>query len=213
MKIYNVTDPEFKKYGRVVEGVKVTDILKVLDEDTPCPEDSVAYLAEEPKLQCLEESKVLADSLYGGTPVQFGWCNGHNTRMNCLEYHRSSEFNLGTEDFILLLAGEWELDDDYKLDSSLVKAFLVPKGVLVEVFATSLHYAPCQGHKDKGFKVLIALPQTTNQGIVIPKAGSKEDKLLFARNKWLIAHSDAPEAGDGAYVGISGENIDVTPYI
>ena len=80
-------------------------------------------------------------SLYGGMPVQFGWCNGHNTKLNCLEYHRDSEFNLGTEDFILLLAREDDIEGG-KLDTGKVKAFRVPAGVLVEVYATTLHYGP-----------------------------------------------------------------------
>ena len=36
-----------------------------------------------------------------------------------------------------------------------------------------------------------------------------EDKLLWARNKWLIAHPDASEAKQGAYVGLVGENITI----
>ena len=45
MKIYKVTDPEFKEYGRVIEGAKVTDILKALEEKTPLPE-GVVYVKE-----------------------------------------------------------------------------------------------------------------------------------------------------------------------
>lgn len=212
MKIYDVTDKEFKQYGRIITGVKYDEIVKALAEKTPLPE-GVEYVAEEPELQSLPQAKVLADNLFGGMPTEFGWCNGHNTKLNCFEYHRSSEFNLGTEDFVLLVAGEWETDDAFHIDSSKVKAFRVPKNVLVEVFATTYHYAPCSAHKEKGFKVLIVLPQQTNVGQAKVNGDSPEDKLLWARNKWLIAHADSAEAKQGAFVGITGENPDIADDI
>jgi len=40
-----------------------------------------------------------------------------------------------------------------------------------------------------------------------------EDNLLWAQNKWLLAHKDTAEAADGAHVGITGDNIDITDLI
>ena len=214
MKIYSIHDPEFREYGHVVIGYEdlTSAIAQAMTESTPCPEEGTGYVPEEPALQKLEAAKKLALSLFGGLPVQFGWCNGHNTKLNCLEYHRSSEFNLGTEDFILLLAKQSELTD-WSLDSTAVRAFRVPAGTLIEVYATTMHYAPCQASKDKGFRVLVALPEGTNTEMPQTEGKSSEDRLLFARNKWLIAHADAPEAGKGAFVGIRGENIDIAGEI
>ena len=208
MKIYQVTDPEFAEYGRVVTGADTAPIVEALKEHTPLPEGT-AYVAEEPALQELEAGKKLAPTLFGGLPVQLGWCNGHNTRLNCLEYHRSSEFNLGTEDFVLLLGRESDITEDGKLDTATVKAFRVPAGVLVEVYGTSLHYAPCHTDPAKGFKVLVALPQGTNVGTCRTEGVCSEDRMLRMTNKWLIAHPEAPEAADGAWVGLVGENIDI----
>lgn len=207
MKIYSVYDPEFALYGKVLEGYDTAPIVAALKESTPLP-DGTDYVAEESALQSLEAAAALAPSLYGGLPVQFGWCNGHNTKLNCLEYHRDSEFNLGTEDFVLILANEGEIRDG-KLDTSLCKAFRVPAGVLVEVYATSLHYAPCHTDPAKGFKVLVALPKGTNVGTCATGGRSFEDKLLFASNKWLLAHPEAPEAKQGAWIGLTGENLDI----
>ncbi len=207
MKFINVTDPEFKTYGRVVEGYEVDQILKTLDECSPLPDD-VVYKPEEEELHKLAQTKELGTSLFGGMPFQFGYCNGHNTKLNCLEYHRDSEFNLGTEDFVLLLARLSDLEDG-KLDTSKVKAFFVPKGVLVEVYATTLHYAPCHADKAKGFKVLVALPKGTNVGNAKTAGKNLDDRTLFATNKWLLAHKDASEIKDGAYEGLFGENIDI----
>ena len=212
MKIYSVYDPEFKHYGQIVEGMEKTvqEILNVL-KDTPLPE-ATGYVPEDENLQELPAMVEVSEHLYGGMPVQLGWCNGHNTKLNCLEYHRDSEFNLGTENFILLLARQDEITDGV-LDTSKVKAFWVPAGVMVECFATPLHYAPCHADPDKGFRVLVALPRGTNTDKPVFQPRSWEDRLLTARNKWLLAHPESSEAADGAYIGLTGENIDIADSI
>ena len=208
MKIHSVFDAEFKPYGRVVEGVEemTAQIVEALAK-TPMPE-AVGYVAQEPLLQEIPAADTVSTYLYGGMPVQMGWCNGHNTKLNCLEYHRDSEFNVGTEDFILLVAKQHEIEDGV-LDTAKVKAFRVPAGVMVECYATTLHYAPCHADKEKGFKVLIALPKGTNTNKPEITPQTWEDQLFWARNKWLLAHKDTSEAAEGAYVGLIGENIDI----
>lgn len=208
MHIYSVFDPEFKPYGQVVTGLDnaVSEILNTL-KDTPLPE-CVGYVPEDESLQELPAMVEISEHCFGGMPVQLGWCNGHNTKLNCLEYHRDSEFNLGVEDFILLLAKQDEIENGL-LDTAKVKAFQVPAGVLVEVFATTLHYAPCHCDESKGFRVLVALPQGTNTDRPVMESRTPEDALLTARNKWLLAHLDSDEAKGGAKVGLVGENIDL----
>ena len=149
MKIFSVTDPEFKPYGRVVTGLDTAkaEILAAL-ANTPLPA-ATDYVAEDAALQELPAAVEVSEHLFGGMPCQLGWCNGHNTYLNCLEYHRDSEFNLGTEDFVLLLARQEEIAGG-KLDTAKVKAFRVPAGTLVEVYATTLHYAPCHVDAAKG---------------------------------------------------------------
>jgi len=212
MKIYSVYDPAFKPYGQIVEGMEDTirEILEVL-KDTPLPE-ATDYVPEDEKLQNLPAMTEVSNHLYGGMPVQMGWCNGHNTKLNCLEYHRDSEFNLGTENFILLLARQEEIQDGV-LDTAKVKAFWVPAGVMVECFATTLHYAPCHADPAKGFRMLVALPRGTNTDKPAITPRNWEDRLLRARNKWLLAHCDAPEAADNAYIGLVGENIDIADLL
>jgi len=208
MKIYSVFDPEFKPYGQVVTGLDETvkEILAAL-ATTPLP-DGVGYVPSEPVLQELPATTEVSEHLYGGMPVQMGWCNGHNTRLNCLEYHRDSEFNLGIEDFILLVARQDEIVDGV-LDTDKVRAFRAPAGVLVECFATTLHYAPCHTDPAKGFRVLIALPEGTNTDKPSISIKTPEDRLLWACNKWLLAHPESSEAAEGAFVGLRGENIDI----
>ena len=212
MKIYSVFDPEFKPYGQIVKGLDdaVQEILAGLAE-TPLP-DGVDYVPTEPKLQNLPAAVEISEHCFGGMPVQLGWCNGHNTKLNCLEYHRDSEFNLGTEDFILLLARQEEIVDGI-LDTSKVKAFKAPAGVLLECYATTLHYAPCHADASKGFRVLVALPWLTKTDRPVMENKTVEDEIMTARNKWLLAHPDSSEAKSGAKVGLSGENIDIANLI
>lgn len=212
MKLYHVTDPEFKAYGQIVTGLETTAeaIVKAL-ATTPVPQ-GVDYVPTEPVLQQLPEAAVMADHCFGGMPTQLGWCNGHNTKLNCLEYHRDSEFNLGTRDFILLLAKQDQIVDGL-LDTGCVKAFKVPAGVLVEVYATTLHYAPCHCDPEKGFQVLVALPWLTNTDRPQMENKTAEDAILTARNKWLLAHPESSEAKSGAKVGLSGENIDIASLL
>jgi len=206
MKIYSVYDAEFAPYGRVVEGYPVEGILSAL-ATTPCPED-VAYVPMVDCLHAAKDAEAVGEALYGGMPFQLGYCNGHNTKLNCLEFHRDSEFNLGTEDFILLIAKQEEIVDG-KLDTAKVKAFRCPKGVMIECYATTLHYAPCHTDPQKGFRVLIALPKDTNTDYRPGGGANTLDRMLWARNKWLLAHKDTAEAAQGAVVGLVGENIDI----
>ena len=207
MKIDSVNSPSFAPYGKVLPGYDTRELMKTLMTSTPLP-DGVAYVPSHPALEALPIAGQLSANAYGGMPVQLGFCNGHNTRLNCLEYHRDSEVNCGTGDFILLVA---KADDivDGRLDTSSVKAFRAPAGTMVEVYATTLHYAPCSAERGAGFKVLVVLPRGTNGPKPEITPLNAEDKTLWACNKWLLAHPDSDEAAQGAYAGITGKNIDI----
>ncbi len=212
MKLYKVTDPEFKDYGRVITGYDMQDLIDGMMK-TPCPEDGTIYVASDPALEALAAYEKIEKGLWGGLPVQIGYCNGRNTKLNALEYHRNSEINLAVgEDLILLLGKQQDLSEDYKLDTATVKAFLVPAGVMVEVYATSLHYAPCQT-SDKGFRCVVVLPKGTNEDLTFsPEIRDGEERLLAAANKWLVVHPDGGQAA-GTYEGLYGKNLDVTEDI
>lgn len=207
MKIESVYDAGFAPYGKVLTGYDTKELLETLERVTPLPEGT-DYVASQPELEALPIAEQLSSHAYGGMPIQLGWCNGHNTKLNCLEYHRDSELNCGTTDFVLLLA---KLDDlkDGVLDTAKVRAFRVPAGVLVEIYASTLHYAPCNGASGQGFRVMVALPRGTNGPKPEITPVNDEDKRLWACNKWLLAHADSSEAKQGAPVLLTGENIDI----
>ena len=189
------------------KGYKLDGLLAAM-KAIPLPESGTTYQPTIPELEALPIFELFGANAYGGMPVQLGMCWGRNTKLNCLEYHRDSEFNVGTHDFILLLAKQDEIVDGM-LDTAKVRAFRVPAGVLVEVYATTLHYAPCHTDEAEGFRVAVALPRGTNEAKPAIKAITEEDQLLWARNKWLLAHEDSAEAGQGAAVRLSGDNNDI----
>ena len=207
MQVWSVFDPEFKPYGKVLTGYD-TAALRSAMAAIPLPEEGTTYEPGIPALEATDVFPALRDRAYGGMPIQLGMCWGRNRRLNCLEYHRDSELNIGEGDFILLLAKQEEITDG-SLDTAAVKAFRAPAGAVVEVYATTLHYAPCHTDEEKGFRVAVALPLGTNTPKPAIREKDPEDRLLRARNKWLLAHPDAPEAGDGAWIGLRGENIDL----
>lgn len=212
MKILSINEPEFRKYGRVVENVDFGELVEVL-KTMPVPED-VVY---EPGVEALEKlaaAKELSEVVYGELPVQVGYCNGHNTKLNALEYHRSSEINVAATDAVLLLGMQQDMEEDFTYDTAKAEAFLVPAGTAVELYATTLHYAPC-GPDGKGFQVAVVLPKGTNYPLAQHHAGidaegkaPNEDALLAASNKWLVGH---PEGGleEGSFLGLKGKNLDI----
>ena len=204
MKIQNVTDASFRKYGKIITEYSFEKILKEM-EHTPLPKD-VVYVPSVEELEVLPEAAEICKKGFGGLPIQIGYCNGDNHKLNALEYHRSSEVNVAVTDIILLLGAEQDIEPDFTYDTSKVEAFLVPAGIGIEVYGTTLHYAPC-GVDGNGFKAVVVLPKGTNTDLMTCHTKSFDDKLLTAKNKWLIAHE---EAGiEGAVCGLKGENIDI----
>ena len=207
MQIYSIYDSEFKAYGKPLEGYDTKELREAM-EAIAMPESGVMYEAGIDSLEACGIFKDLQDRAFGGMPIELGMCWGYNTKLNCLEYHRDSEINIGTREFVLLLAKMDDIEDGV-LDTAKVKAFRVPAGVVAEVYATSLHYAPCHTDAEGGFRVAVVLPKGTNTEKPEYAACNEEDKWMTARNKWLLAHPESAEAGQGAYVGLTGENIDI----
>ena len=205
MEIKKVIDPAFKPYGKVITGYDCGELLKAM-EQTPLPED-VIYVASVPELEQLEVCQKMEKILYGQLPIQVGYCNGHNRKLNALEYHRNSEINIAVTDLVLLIGKQQDIEADWTYDTSKVEAFLVPRGTVIEVYATTLHYAPCHV-EDGGFRCVVILPKDTNTDMEPVTVIDPEDRLLFAKNKWLIGHAEG-ELPENAWIGLKGENITI----
>jgi hypothetical protein len=204
VKIQKVTDSAFRKYGQVLEGYDFTGLIKEM-KHTPVPED-VIYVPSVEELEALDIMKDLQNKGYGGLPVQIGYCNGHNKKLNAVEYHRNSEINVAVTDLVLLIGHQQDIEPDHTYDTSKIEAFLVPAGTGIEVYATTLHYAPCHVNEG-GFQCVVVLPKGTNTDLTFQTEKTGEDSLMTAKNKWLIAHEDAKIAG--AFNGLKGENITI----
>ena len=201
-----VTDPSFASYGRIVTGYDFSSIISYMEERTEIPENGNMYVASVPEMEELPVKDTIQNRFYGEMPIQIGYCNGHNHLLNAVEYHRDSEINIAVTDLILILGKEQDITEDHTYDSSKMEAFLIPAGTTIEVYATTLHYAPCNVAAS-GFKCVVVLPKGTNTDITLEEKHTPEDDLLFARNKWLLSHPDANIAGSVA--GIKGENLSV----
>lgn len=206
MVIKSINDKEFKKYGRVLKNYDCAEIIEKM-KSTPLPSD-VIYEPSIKELEALKIAKELEEREYGGLPVQVGYCNGNNYLLNAVEYHRSSEINIAVTDFVLLLGWQQDINDDYTYETSKIEAFKVPAGTAIEVYATTLHYAPCNV-EETGFRCVVVLPKDTNLDLEAKPEKVGEDALLFARNKWLIGHKDTDLGEQGAFIGLVGENISV----
>lgn len=205
--IFDVCDDEFKSYGRIVTGYDCSELIRFMEQETTVPEEGNIYV---PSVAAMEESAIkqqLEDILYGGMPIQIGYCNGQNSTWNGFEYHKGSEINIAVTDFMLILGHRWEIKNN-TYQSADAKVFFVRCGTAIEMYQTTLHLSPCKV-RDEGFKDIVILPRGTNLPLAYKPAGpDEESRLLLHTNKWVLAHPDRePLIRQGAYPGLLGENI------
>ncbi len=203
LKILSVSSEEFLTFGRIIKDVDVTEIIEVANS-IENPKEGSVYVASEEKFEKLEIASKIQEKCFGTLPAQLGYCYGHSNFLNATEWHTSSEINIAVTDLVLILGHLWDIKDN-KIDSSKFKAFYLPKGTMVEVFATSLHFCPCET-SEEGFGCVVGLPKDTN----LPLEAETPDKTLFRKNKWILAHNEnAPLIARGVLAGISGENYKI----
>ncbi len=207
--IYEASSPRFAIYGKVVEGYDFTEMIRYMNKKTTVPEEGNQYLASVPELEAMETAGRVQRGIYGGMPVQVGYCNGRNTTCNGFEYHKGSEINIAASDFMLILGHTWDIkNNSYHVDQSEV--FLVRQGMAVEMYQTTLHLSPCTVSRE-GFRDIVILPGGTNTPLEYrPEAYTEEDRLLLMKNKWMLAHPDRELLIlQGAHPGVLGENLEL----
>jgi len=206
IQICSVRDPKFSRYGKLLEGYDFSEWMDTM-RLTPVPEEGNLYVASAPELEHSKLTGIVQANAFGGMPIQVGYCNGRNSALNGLEYHKSSEINIAVTDLVLLLGFIGDIRDS-QFDSALVQAFFIPRGAAIEMYATTLHFSPCKV-SDDGFRCIVILPRGTNEPLSGPvERVTPEDTLLFMKNKWLLAHPERKALIDrGACPGIRGENI------
>lgn len=206
VKIYSVFDPDFKLYGQIVEGYDFSEIAEYMKNKTEIPENGNVYFPSIEEMENTAVFKEVQDVIYGGMPVQIGYCNGRNTTYNGFEYHKGSEINIAVTDFMLVLGHTWQIENN-RFYVGNEKVFFVPKGTAIEMYQTTLHLSPCRTC-DEGFKDIVILPRGTNTPLEKkPENAEGEAVLLLQKNKWVIAHKERePLIKQGAFAGLIGDN-------
>lgn len=207
--IQSINDAAFKVYGRILD-LDTKEFCQALNAIDIVAEGTM-YEPATPVLEALPIFATLQETVYGDLPIQLGHCSGHNQKLNAVEYHRSSEVDIAATDIILLIGRQQDIDyTDNTYATAKIEAFLVPAGTAVELYGTTLHFAPC-GIDGSEFRCGVVLPRGTNEALSGPidTTATDENRLLFAKNKWLIAHAESGLDKDGAYIGLQGDNISI----
>ena len=175
-------DDSFKEYGRIIER----DMQEAIDyasnyQNINAYDTSVQTLEN---MLCVQD---LINDIYGYLDVMAGIVTGKNEVLNGLEYHQCSETIVAVTDYILAIGKRQDMiENDYDIENCEV--FYVPKGTVVELYATTLHYTPITV-KDS-FKTICLLLRGTGDSC-------QRRGILKKKNKWFIAHKDNIEKETG----------------
>lgn len=203
--IHTIHEEAFRRYGRVIS--MDTAPFCAGAEKLPMPEEGSKYVASTPELDDLPEAKTFREVCCGGLDEQIGLCWGHSHQLNALEWHTCSEFNIASQELVLLLAKLEDLDVDGRLNADKVQAFYVGQGEAIEVYSDTLHFCPCEV-TEAGFRCVVALQRGTN----LPIDAERKVNKLWAANKWLLGHeANTGLIQRGAFPGIYGENWQINP--
>ncbi|MCD7991460.1 MAG: DUF4867 family protein [Clostridia bacterium] len=203
LKIILATRDNFSSYGEFLDDSIFQPLIECL-RTKEIPEEGNCYIADDSSMSFPNAVESISRKYYSEMPIQIGYCNGHTHTLNAFEYHQGDEINFMATDCILMLAHQCDIVDG-NIDSSKAELFYFPAGTVIELYGTSLHFAPCAVTKT-GFQVGVILPLGTNK----PLEHAPSRPLIWGKNKWLIAHPDSPVAKRGAYVGITGKNTTVS---
>lgn len=209
IQIHSVYDPEFNRFGEVLDVIEFGDLIKYLELHTTVPIVGNEYVPHRAELGDIVSDISVIHNTFGMVPLEYGYVNGNNSKLNALEFHKSSEINVCVTPLVLLLAHIEDIDDSI-FHSSKVTAFYIPQNTAIEVYSTTLHFSPCKVI-DSGFKCAVILPYGTNMEFVSAKGNQgKYSKFLFKTNKWLLNHPENTRMVElNAISAIHGENIEI----
>jgi len=208
--IHSVEEECFKSFGNVLHSFKKEELNPLLDymeKKTDIPKEGNAYVPSIKEMEQLPIAEMFKLQVYGGMPIQIGYCNGRNSTYNGFEFHKGSEVNIALTDLMLVLGHRWDIQTGGYYDNKNATVFFLPKDTIIEMYQTTLHLSPLKV-RDAGFKTIVILPKGTNTPLEQKKKIiDDESKLLLMKNKWVIAHPDRkPLINQGAFPGILGEN-------
>ncbi len=211
IEIIDVHDERFKTYGRIIECIDVSELCAYMNAHTDIPSSGNRYAASVEEMEVMDACRVIQSRIYGGMPIEIGYCNGVNSTYNGFEYHKGSEINIAVTDFMLVLSHTWKIVNN-TIHTEDAEVFYIPAGTVIEMYQTTLHLSPCRVHEE-GFKDIVILPRGTNTPLseeekkLRDESGDREGELLLQKNKWVLSHPDRePLMKQGAHPGLIGEN-------
>ncbi|MBN2299688.1 MAG: DUF4867 family protein [Acholeplasmataceae bacterium] len=209
LDLYHINDNTFTAYGKILDFKYFEELKTYMIQHTQVPEKENIYVAHDEQLALSITDQSVFNDVFGNVRLQYGFVNGNNSKLNALEYHKSSEINIAITPLILLLGHASDIKNR-TYDSSQLKAFYIPENTAIELYPMTLHFSPSKV-SNLGFKCGVILPYGTNMEFVTSKLlNCDEDYFLFKTNKWLIAHQEHIKMIHlGAYVGITGPNIEI----
>lgn len=209
LEILSVTASEFASYGIIHPTVELPEMRRFLYGVKQT--EFEYYVPCEECLMELPEADQFKDDIFGQVPCQVGWYYGNCNKLNAIEYHKCSEVLYLYEDAVLILGHLWDIKED-RLHTDTMKIFYVPANTCVELYGTTLHYAPCKAGKAPVMQIVVQ-SKGTNTPLLKPAEGKEaENRYLLQRNKWVLGHPEAAELlGPNAFIGLEGKNITIVP--
>ncbi len=201
LQIKNIDDDAFLTYGKIVKNIDMSQLVDYVSKNIPIPETGVKYVPSVSELESIPACKLIEEDFFGCMPIQVGYTNGNSQYMNALEWHKSSELVVAVTDLVVILGKLQDVKQEYLSDNAEI--FYVPSGTAIELYATTLHYAPCMANPN-GYKSIVVLPKNTNT----PLECDVDNDFIKAKNKWVIGHPDnAAMAAFPKKQIIKGDNI------
>ncbi|MDO3411537.1 DUF4867 family protein [Saccharibacillus sp. CPCC 101409] len=208
MNIRDVRDASFGAYGQIWPRFDVSEMIEFAERGIEVPDAGNRYVPSVAELEALDAAAKIEADVYGGLPVEIGYCAGRNARLTGLEYHQGSEVVIAVTDCIHIVGRRQDIDTaEQTYDAGLTEVFFQPKGTVVELYSTTLHYAPCRT-SDEGYVTLVVLPKGTNSPLSADMRIS--NRLLTKKNKFLLAHgSEKAKIEAGVHHGLMGPLLEI----
>lgn len=212
-KILSLDNSRVECYGRLLKNIQVQALIELADKITTIDPAGNTYVPSMPEFENLPIYDEISP-LFGGMPIEIGYCNGPNQTMNGMEYHKSPELFIAVTDCVQFLCKPECLKDFSSCSSDDAEAIYFPKGTAFLLHPGVLHLSPCSVY-ETGFKSIIILQKGTNLPLPDDYDRNSEDpetRILTKRNKWMIAHPQWRQLIDqGVHPGLSSTNRRIVP--
>jgi hypothetical protein len=211
LRLFDLGSSRVRKYGRRVMDVDFGEAVEYLRTKTTIPEQGHYYTPAFAPLEAMKLKEAASRLCYAHMPVQIGYCNGKNTLLGGLEYHKGTEICVAVTDTVLFLGSLVDMDG-ISFHSRDVEALYLAEGDAFEMWPTTMHFCPCHTtKKNPGFKTIVLLPEGTNYEVKgMTALPSGEGRLMWRRNEWQMVHPENTKGvAQGNYPGLTGENYDL----